>query len=297
MLTESLHNFVRSKSTNAGRNRGLFAIFVGLVVMVIGLAPILSSVLQSRSRWLRVAALPCFWFGGTTLICGLHGVRIQFIYEFLLYMLMLRFKVCIIIFLFGDARQLTAYELARPEIKHHALHFINTTPMARSQLPYPPSLSESSKSTGDAEVPGTLSEVYDTRTAITNFNGVAAPKLRCETVTDVLHSPLYSPASSNLHSPATIAPFLSTPPPESQCNEFDFDQFCSREPGISRSPPIFGPLTKVFEYVITVALHAVTNLTALHSQICILTYWETVTRSAALAFVIACVLVFAAVAA
>ena len=167
---------------------------------------------------------------------------------------MLRFKVCIIIFLFGDARQLTAYELARPEIKHHALHFINTTPMARSQLPYPPSLSESSKSTGDTEVPA-LSEVYDTRTAtvqITNFNSVTAPKLRCETATDVLplHSPLYSPASSDLHSPATIAPFLSTPPPESQCNGFDFDQFFSTEPGISRSPPIFGPLTKVFEYVL-----------------------------------------------
>ena len=78
MLTESLHNFVRSRSANAGRNRGLFAIFVGLCVMCIGLAPILSSMLQSKSRWLRIAALPCFWFGATTLICGLHGVGHRF---------------------------------------------------------------------------------------------------------------------------------------------------------------------------------------------------------------------------
>ena len=87
---------------------------------------------------------------------------------------------------------------------------------------------------------------------ITQFDATP-PKLRCDTEISpfqehFLHTPLYSPASTDVHSPATIAPFLLTPPPEN--TRFDFDQLLTTEAGISRSPPVFGPLTKVLEYVV-----------------------------------------------
>ncbi|KAF8509545.1 hypothetical protein JB92DRAFT_498195 [Gautieria morchelliformis] len=257
MLTESLQTFVRSRSANAGRNRVLFAIFIGLVMMVIGLAPILSSVLQSKSRWLRVAALPCFWFGATTVICGLHGV-------------------CIIIFLFGDARQLTAYELACPQVPTTP-HYISSHPKRHSQLDCTPSIS--SKCPGDPETPEPLSDTFDIQKATCDlvqatFNDIP-PKLRCDTEAAPFSEHFLR--ASDVHSPATIAPFLLTPPPEDR--HFDLDHLLSSEPGLSPSPPVFGPLTKVLD------------------RICIQTYWETVTRSAALALLAAFILVVIAVAA
>ncbi|CAG8576831.1 7303_t:CDS:2, partial [Acaulospora colombiana] len=107
---------------NAGRNRAICAILIGLSIIVAGLSPIILTSLRSTAtiphypahphtaiptpthythswnqRLTRLAAIPGLWFGFTTLICGLHGV-------------------CIVIFLFGDARQLYPYELRRPDI-------------------------------------------------------------------------------------------------------------------------------------------------------------------------------------
>jgi len=97
MLRESLMKFVVGSCRNAGRRRGLFAIIVGFASILVGLAPVLMSVLRGESRAVRVAALFPFWFGAMTAIAGLHGV-------------------CVVIFLFGDARQLYPYELARPTL-------------------------------------------------------------------------------------------------------------------------------------------------------------------------------------
>ncbi|EJD44072.1 hypothetical protein AURDEDRAFT_185128 [Auricularia subglabra TFB-10046 SS5] len=94
MLQHSLHAFVAAHSRNAGRRRGIFAIVVGLLTCAIGLVPILLSFF-GKSRWLSFAALPCLWLGVGTLVAGLHGV-------------------CVVIFLFGDARQLHPYELVSP---------------------------------------------------------------------------------------------------------------------------------------------------------------------------------------
>ncbi|KZV81331.1 hypothetical protein EXIGLDRAFT_779856 [Exidia glandulosa HHB12029] len=94
MLQHSLHAFVGAHSRNAGRNRGLFAIVVGLIVCAVGLAPILLSFYR-HGRFVAFAALPCLWLGVGTLVAGLHGV-------------------CVVIFLFGDARQLHPFELVSP---------------------------------------------------------------------------------------------------------------------------------------------------------------------------------------
>lgn len=68
--------------------------------MGIGLVPIILSclhLLPHQSRLIRLSAIPALWFGLATVIAGLHGV-------------------CVVIFLFGDARQLYPWELVRPSI-------------------------------------------------------------------------------------------------------------------------------------------------------------------------------------
>ncbi|KAJ1307738.1 hypothetical protein OPQ81_001825 [Rhizoctonia solani] len=106
MLRESLNRFVSGSCGNSGRARGLFGITLGVITLVVGLAPVLVSVLQGRGgRGVRVASIPIFWLGAWITIMSLHGV-------------------CIVIFLFGDARQLYPYELARPKI---------TSPIAKPQ--------------------------------------------------------------------------------------------------------------------------------------------------------------------
>ncbi|CAE6478006.1 hypothetical protein ACGC1H_002718 [Rhizoctonia solani] len=107
MLRESLNRFVCGSCGNSGRARGLFGIALGVITLAVGLAPVLISILRGRGgRGLRAAAIPIFWLGAWITIMSLHGV-------------------CILIFLFGDARQLYPYELARPKItapidKHQA---------------------------------------------------------------------------------------------------------------------------------------------------------------------------------
>jgi len=76
MLRASLNDFLRSHSANAGRQRGLFALFAGLVFCAIGLAPILLAFKAGYGRFLAFAAVPCVWLGATTIIAGLHGVSV-----------------------------------------------------------------------------------------------------------------------------------------------------------------------------------------------------------------------------
>ena len=97
MLRESLTHFITHSCRNSGRRRGMFAIVVGFAAMLVGLAPVLMSIYHHEARAVRVASLFPFWFGATTAIAGFHGV-------------------CVVIFLFGDARQLYPYELARPSL-------------------------------------------------------------------------------------------------------------------------------------------------------------------------------------
>ncbi|KAG8811755.1 hypothetical protein FRC17_002335, partial [Serendipita sp. 399] len=119
-LNASLARFIVQNGGNAGRQRGLFAIAAGLLTIAIGLLPIILTSLpympagpnnnhnnnnaihhHYRRPWSkkleRLTSIPPLWVGFATLLAGLHGV-------------------CVIIFLFGDARQLYPYELKRPPI-------------------------------------------------------------------------------------------------------------------------------------------------------------------------------------
>lgn len=100
-LNDSLTRFVVQNGGNAGRYRGLFAVFLGVLLIGTGLVPIILFSLTQGHTWqqklVRLSSLPALWFGFATLLMGLHGV-------------------CVLIFLFGDARQLYPYELSRPII-------------------------------------------------------------------------------------------------------------------------------------------------------------------------------------
>ncbi|KIO27126.1 hypothetical protein M407DRAFT_243462 [Tulasnella calospora MUT 4182] len=124
MLRESLMKFVVGSCRNSGRRRGLFAIAVGLAAMAVGLAPVLMSILRGENRWVRLAALFPFWFGAMTAIAGFHGV-------------------CVVIFLFGDARQLYPYELCRPMLPA-------IQPLAPLTLPLPATAKSDAASTNES---------------------------------------------------------------------------------------------------------------------------------------------------
>lgn len=102
MLNESLQRFVQAASTNVGSRRAACGIAGGcFFTTVTGVLPLV----MTTGRWnagphgrlIRLAAAPGLWFGLTILIASLQGI-------------------CLMIYVFGDLRQLRKFELARPAI-------------------------------------------------------------------------------------------------------------------------------------------------------------------------------------
>jgi len=256
MLRESLKTFVRSCSGNAGIKRGFFTICVGMFMMCLGLAPILLSALDKRSRWLRFSAFPCFWLGATAVICGLHGV-------------------CMIIFLFGDARQLTAYELAFP----------NPSPYARSyqKLVHP--------SSNEAPPVQHIEITLPKPTQASDYSqyNPSSHDSRMKPLPKIYVSPSHAADEKYLPSAWQNASRSSSPsstlmagPPDhltlggsTEGSMFDFDKLIppSRKESSPGSTPVWAPLTKVLD------------------STCIRMQWETVMRSAAVGWLFAILLV------
>jgi hypothetical protein len=99
MMRQSLHKFIAARYGNVGTSRAVCGVIAGLVMIGIGLIPIFLSIFNRRTRLIRLAALPFFWFGCTVLLSALRGI-------------------CLGIYFFGDARQLYSFELARPPISY-----------------------------------------------------------------------------------------------------------------------------------------------------------------------------------
>ncbi|OAX35911.1 hypothetical protein K503DRAFT_858330 [Rhizopogon vinicolor AM-OR11-026] len=102
MLKESLSRFVYAASTNVGSRRAACGITAGLLCLCF--AGILPLALTSdhwrgapHARWWRLTAFPGIWLGLLVLIASLNGV-------------------CMMVYVFGDLRQLRKFELARPAI-------------------------------------------------------------------------------------------------------------------------------------------------------------------------------------
>ncbi|CAE6530492.1 unnamed protein product [Rhizoctonia solani] len=282
MLRESLNRFVTGSCGNSGRARGLFGISLGVITLATGLAPVLVSILQGRGgRGLRAAAIPIFWLGAWVTIMSLHGV-------------------CILIFLFGDARQLYPYELARPKI---------TPPISKPQaakISSPDAKAHNLEKFGDpanqlhvdleqghmgscssASTVGKQSRYYS---ASSIGHGDHHTRRQCCELT-VMASPqtvALSPTSAHnlIQQPSAGMGTVMSP----QRWSFDFDALPASEPNPSANPdqwgsklparpderfgpvPTFGPLTKVLSPVVTRA------------------QWEIVVRSAIMAVVVAAIL-------
>ncbi|KAH0832357.1 hypothetical protein J3R83DRAFT_13381 [Lanmaoa asiatica] len=102
MLNESLKRFVRAAYTNVGSQRAVCGIIAGcLVTFVAGVLPLVLTTgrwnVGPHGRLIRLVALPGLWFGLTILIASLQGI-------------------CLMVYIFGDLRQLRKFELTRPTI-------------------------------------------------------------------------------------------------------------------------------------------------------------------------------------
>ncbi|KAG8214896.1 hypothetical protein J3R82DRAFT_10068 [Butyriboletus roseoflavus] len=102
MLNESLHRFVRAAYTNVGSQRAICGIIAGcLFTLVAGVLPLVLTIGRwnhgPHKRLIRLVAFPGLWLGLTILIASLQGI-------------------CLMVYIFGDLRQLRKYELARPTI-------------------------------------------------------------------------------------------------------------------------------------------------------------------------------------
>ncbi|KAI0372147.1 hypothetical protein BV20DRAFT_1050918 [Pilatotrama ljubarskyi] len=95
ILSESLDRFVVATFHNVGMPRAYCGCAGGTVIGLTGSAPILlANFLTGGSRWWRFTAMPGMWLGLTIVISAMYGV-------------------CMMIYVFGDLRQLRSFELAR----------------------------------------------------------------------------------------------------------------------------------------------------------------------------------------
>ncbi|KAH9854690.1 hypothetical protein C2E23DRAFT_61607 [Lenzites betulinus] len=94
-LTDSLDRFVVATFHNVGMPRAYCGCAGGTVIGLTGSAPILlANFLTGGSRWWRFTAIPGMWLGLTIVLSAMYGV-------------------CMMIYVFGDLRQLRSFELAR----------------------------------------------------------------------------------------------------------------------------------------------------------------------------------------
>ncbi|KAI0648064.1 hypothetical protein C8Q79DRAFT_550619 [Trametes meyenii] len=95
VLADSLDRFVVATFHNVGMPRAYCGCAGGTVIGLTGSAPILlANFLTGGSRWWRFTAIPGLWLGLTIVISAMYGV-------------------CMMIYVFGDLRQLRSFELAR----------------------------------------------------------------------------------------------------------------------------------------------------------------------------------------
>ncbi|KAG1861747.1 hypothetical protein DFJ58DRAFT_871691 [Suillus subalutaceus] len=124
MLKESLSRFVRAASTNVGSRRAACGIAAGMLCLCIaGILPLaLTSckwVGAPHGRWWRLSAFPGMWLGLMLLFSSFNGV-------------------CLMVYVFGDLRQLRKFELARPAISKPLPAPAPTVTSISAPLPHPP---------------------------------------------------------------------------------------------------------------------------------------------------------------
>ncbi|GAA5869662.1 hypothetical protein JCM8547_005100 [Rhodosporidiobolus lusitaniae] len=93
-LAVSFKAFRKQVVRNADRNRGWFAIFLGVMTWILGLIPTIVCTILDKHRGYRAIGIFFWWFGPVVALGGWG-------------------KTCLVIYLFGDNRQLYPWELAK----------------------------------------------------------------------------------------------------------------------------------------------------------------------------------------
>ncbi|EED82278.1 predicted protein [Postia placenta Mad-698-R] len=111
MLQQSLDRFVLATYNNVGTPRAVCGSAGGMFISLVGSVPLIVNFVTGGSRWWRLAALPGVWLGLTIFISAMYGV-------------------CMMIYVFGDLRQLRSFELVRPPISAPQPHPSPSTSVA-----------------------------------------------------------------------------------------------------------------------------------------------------------------------
>ena len=115
-LAVSFKAFRKQVVRNADRNRGWFAMFLGITTWALGLIPTIVCAVLNKSRGWRALGIPLWWFGPVVALGGWGKVR----------SLSASFRrpdegvdklcsvsqTCLVIYMFGDNRQLYPWEIA-----------------------------------------------------------------------------------------------------------------------------------------------------------------------------------------
>ncbi|BGP53714.1 hypothetical protein JCM8202_003644 [Rhodotorula sphaerocarpa] len=96
-LARSLNKHARSSIANAGPRRLVFCFCLGLTVFLIGLVPPLVAIGTNHARGYRVIGLPFIMLGVAVMVMAVN-------------------RICGVIWLLGEDRQLLPYELAAPTV-------------------------------------------------------------------------------------------------------------------------------------------------------------------------------------
>ncbi|GAA5967386.1 hypothetical protein JCM8115_006124 [Rhodotorula mucilaginosa] len=96
-LARSLSAYARSSVANAGPRRLVFCFSLGLFVFLLGLVPPLVAIGTNHARGYRVIGLPFILLGVAIMVMALN-------------------RICAVIWLLGEDRQLLPYELAAPTV-------------------------------------------------------------------------------------------------------------------------------------------------------------------------------------
>jgi len=144
MLKDSLDRFVLASYYNVGTNRALCGMIGGTVISLLGFVPPTAiNFADDRARWLRLLALPGLWLGLTILIASLNGVRSISFHLIAIIQVLTLPQVCMMVYIFGDLRQLRKFELSRPRISapkpldatSSRPHISSPVPMYKSDSP------------------------------------------------------------------------------------------------------------------------------------------------------------------
>ncbi|GAA5844282.1 hypothetical protein JCM11251_003751 [Rhodosporidiobolus azoricus] len=205
-LNQSLAKHAKASVANAGPRRLVFCFCLGLSVFLLGLIPPFVAIFGGYARAWRVIGLPFTWFGTAVMAMAVQ-------------------RICGVIWLLGEDRQLLPWELASPSVMSGSIVPINcpTTPSSTY------SWDDESSVGGYASDDKSPESSFRTQTSANPY-----PWEKQDALSDT--------ASTQLHHTIDIepsSPSASSRPPS-------YRSGASHRGTVKESAPVWGPVTAVF---------------------------------------------------